>query len=154
MKKLYCILILLVITLLYGCERYPDGPLFDFHKVETRLSGTWIIVGYTSNGVDSLQNFNDSCGCDMRIDFPQDWYDVNISFVVGGYPKFTGQFFFSNHKEIMNMMLNGSSYKSLGSIGEGGYSKWKILKLTMTDLKISTDFNNRNYLISFKKQPE
>ena len=69
MKKLLCISIVLAIAFPFGCDTYPDGPLISFRFVQKRLEGTWQIVGFTSNGVDSLQNFNDSCGGNMQIEF-------------------------------------------------------------------------------------
>jgi len=155
MKKL--LLTLLTLTALIDGCKYKDGPMISFRSVEKRLDGTWQVIEYTSNGIDSLQNFKDSCGYNMKIHFPPDYYNIDISFytVAGNNSSSSlgngGRFHFSNNNKIMYVDFNKTSFKSIGPIG-GGESKWEILKLTMTKFKISTDFNGRNYLISFKKQ--
>jgi len=149
MKK-FAIIILTILVIPLAC-RYKEGPEISFRSVKKRLEGTWQITSYTSNGVDSLKIINDSCGCDMVIDFPQDWYNINVYFIAGGQQKAGGQFQLLDHKKIMYMMLNGTTFKSLGPIGGGGHQNWEILKLEIKELKISTTFNGRNYLISFNK---
>ncbi|MGD0712389.1 MAG: hypothetical protein ABR968_14535 [Bacteroidales bacterium] len=163
MKKFFCIVILLAIALSFGCDRYPDGPLISFRSVQKRLEGNWQVVGYTSDGVDSLQNYNDSCGGYMKMDFPPDWNYVDISFVSDANKPFKGndaEFCFSDHYTIMNLIIHKTLFKSLGPIGGNtsdgtycnAYESWKILKLEKKALKISTTYNGRSYLISFKKE--
>ncbi len=156
MKKIILFILLLILAIPFAC-RYKEGPLISFRSVQKRLEGTWQIVGFTSNGVDSLQNFNDSCGGNMQISFPPDWDLVNIYFVADSNKPFKGNegsFYFSDHFKIMNVGLNETSFKSLGPIdgsGIGSFETWKILKLEMKKFEISTTYNGRNYLISFKK---
>ncbi len=94
----------------------------------------------------------------MQISFPPDWDLVNIYFVADSNKPFKGNegsFYFSDHFKIMNVGLNETSFKSLGPIdgsGIGSFETWKILKLEMKKLKISTNFNGRNYIISFNKE--
>jgi len=155
MKKLLVLLIVLA-TIFTGC-RYKENPLFPSGSVKTRLQGTWQVVGFTSDGVDSLQYYNDSCGAKMKISF----YDVHgaplpeytIDFMYGK-KNLGGYFSFSNNKKIMYVWFGGG-HDIIGPLGSGKQSKWKILKLTKDvyggDFKISTDYNSRNYIISFKK---
>ena len=161
MKQLIICLII-VITIISGC-RYKENPLFTSGSVKTRLQGTWQVVGFTSDGVDSLQYYNDSCGAKMKINF----YDNHgseleppqICFIYGK-KEFYGSFYFSDNKKIMNVLIDGGSLSwNLGPIGNAQsnweignvQSNWKILKLIKGDFKISTDYNGRNYIISFKK---
>ncbi len=119
MKKLSCILILLAIAFVPAC-RYKDGPVISFRSIQKRLEGTWQVVGFTSNGVDSLQNFNDSCGGNMQIKFPPDWDFINIYFVADDNKPFKGnggEFDFSDHYTIMNLDIHKTPFKSLGPIG-------------------------------------
>jgi len=60
MKK-YIIISIVLTTVLSGC-RYKEGPLISFRSVYKRLQGYWQIIEFTSNGVDSLKYYNDSCG--------------------------------------------------------------------------------------------
>jgi hypothetical protein len=162
MKKLLIILIALV-TILSGC-RYKEGPLISFRSVEKRICGIWQVVEFTSDGIDSLKYYNDSCGSKMILNFRypdgSPMSDPIINFVYGK-KEFYGSLYFSDNKKIMNVLIDGGSLSwNLGPIGNAQsnweignvQSNWKILKLTEKDLKISTSFNGRNYIISFKKE--
>jgi hypothetical protein len=147
MKKLLIILIALV-TILSGC-RYKEGPLISFRSVEKRLTGKWQIVGLTSNGVDSLQYYNDTCGCKVVIyKATPDAHSYSIIFKEGK-SFFGGEFTLSNNKKIMNVQFSDITPTIIGPIGKGK-SDWRILRLKEGEFKISTDFNGRNYIISFK----
>jgi hypothetical protein len=153
MKKLLIIFCFLTI-IISGC-RYKEGPLISFRSVERRLNGTWQVIGLTSDGIDSLQYYNDSCGSKMNLEFyypdGSPIYDTRIGFD-GDKKGFGGGISLSDNKKVMNVSMNNgaTNYWRLGPIGNGK-SNWKILKLTMKELKISTDYNGRNYRISFKK---
>ena len=97
----------------------------------------------------------------MKISF----YDVHgaplpeytIDFMYGK-KNLGGYFSFSNNKKIMYVQFSSIYFPGtdiIGPLGSGKQSKWKILKLTKDvyegDFKISTDYNSRNYIISFKK---
>jgi len=160
MKKLFCVLILFVFLLPLAC-RYKDGPAINFHSVKNRLGGRWQVTGFTSDGVDSLQYYNDSCGCKMRIGFLSDENNIYFEECPPNKYKYLGEgggyFYFVDNKKKMNLFLVGKSpFKGLGPIAYGGSSgyncEWEILKLTKDELKISSDFNGRNYIISFKKE--
>jgi len=151
MKKIILILIILA-SVMDGC-RYDDGPLISFRSVEKRIEGTWKVIGFTSDSVDSLQYYNDSCGSAMRI---YNVYDNTYDYINfdSGIKKFGGEFTFADNKKIMNVWFAVPipPFKGIGPLGGGKSSDWKILKLEMKELKISTDFNGRNYIISFKKE--
>ena len=54
-KKISGLMILfavLVIILVEGCKKYPDGPLISFRSRTERVSQTWKIDNYHENGVD------------------------------------------------------------------------------------------------------
>jgi hypothetical protein len=157
LKKLFCILILLAITLSFGCKkRYPDGPLISFRSPYKRIVGEWQIVSFTSDGVDSLQSCIDSCGSNMNIQISDPnnfWY--NIVFTKG----FLVYWNFSDNETIMNVNFSPDStisssfhYTGIGPLGGGKISEWKILKLEMKALEISTTYNGKSYLMSFKKE--
>jgi hypothetical protein len=143
-----------------GC-RYEEGPVISFRSVKKRLLGTWTVTGYTSDGIDSLQSYKDSCGCEVEFPNPntdaERWqlgfthcysYFDSIGFVV------ICHYSFSNNKNIMSID------KPVHPISEFGFKSfgpmlvpidWEILRLTNDDFKISANTNNHNYIVTFKK---
>ena len=142
---------IIVITIITGC-RYKEGPLISFYSVYTRIKGTWQIIGLTSDGVDSLQYYNDSCGSAVKFMEFDNGTSTRYIAMVFNYNKnnqFGASVTFQDNKN--NMYINfGAGKRILGPIG-AYTSKWEILKLTNDNLKVSIDFNGRNYKISFKK---
>jgi hypothetical protein len=155
LRKLY-IFILLSIAFLYGCKRYPDGPLISFRSVEGRLEGNWQIAGFTSNGVDSLQYCIDSCGNSMNINMQQANGSYNFLTFSRG---FEADWTFSDNKRIMNVSffpdsVYTASFSGVGfvPIKEGCNIQWKIVKLELKELEITTTSNGCNYVMSFMKE--
>lgn len=152
MTRKVIILLFILMTSITSC-RYKEGPMISFHSIYKRLLGTWQIVEFTSNGVDSLQYYNDSCGATMRVYKP--YHDEGDYLNFSGKKEFLASSSFVDKKKVLKVWFfsfnNGSQYWSLGPIGVNRKSEWKILKLTMKEFKISTDFNGNNYNISFKK---
>jgi hypothetical protein len=152
LKKLSFLLIILAITCTFGCERYPDGPLISLRSVDTRIAGGWQMVSFTSNGVDSLQSIIDSTLYTLSIPEidPKNHSNVLQIAILGNWT-------FSDNKTIMNVNFPTANYYPFHVPAVGpfklGYlnEKWKILKLEMMKLEISTVYNGRNYLMSFKK---
>jgi hypothetical protein len=151
MKKLLIILIALV-TILSGC-RYKEGPLISFRSVEKRICGIWQVVEFTSDGVDSLQYYNDSCGSVMQVFWDNSSADRRGTFHFTSVKKnFDAHFHFDGGHFSTEIDVDfGIGKRILGPIGNGA-SLWKILKLEYKKMKISTSFNGRNYIISFKKE--
>ena len=154
MKKLIICLII-AITIITGC-RYKEGPMISFNSVEKRITGTWQIVEFTSDDVDSLQYYNDSCGSKMVIGgfhYPDGspTNDPKISFV-GGKKEFGGHLSFPKNKKEMQVFFGYPHFTVIGPFVSDIVSYWKILKLTKNELKVSVDFDSRNYIISFKKE--
>jgi len=149
MKQLITCLII-VITIITGC-RYKEGPMISFNSVEKRITGTWQIIELTSDGIDSLQYFIDSCGNKTRIGkmYPDD-LDLRIGFGEGKI-KFGGHLSFPKNKKEMQVFFGYSQFKVIGPFVSDIVSYWKILRLTKNELKVTIDFNSRNYIISFKK---
>jgi len=155
MKKLLIIIIVFA-TVFSGC-RYKEGPLISFRSVEKRLEGTWQIVGLTSDGIDSLQYYNDSCGSIVTFTFrypdgsPMSTYYMNFD---KGKKRFRCYLTFVKNKKEMKVYYNDSINNwHLGPIGSSSSENyWKILKLTEKELKTAIDFNGKNYKISFKKE--
>lgn len=152
-------LLLFVITLVFvlsGC-RYEEGPVLSLTSVKKRLAGFWEVVGFTCEGLDSLQYYKDSCGCEMgfyqntsHTDFFNDvWFrDCYYKQYLAGY---VGEFRFDDNKNFLYVYFNGS-YAPTTHYGPILInSKWEILRLTKEEFKISSDVNGKNYIVSFEK---
>jgi len=150
MTRKVIISLFLILIYITSC-RFKEGPLLSFRSVKKRLEGTWQVTGFSSEGVDSLKYYNDSINDKMIIRFPYDSkYYINFE---EGKIDLGGTFTFAGINNKLNVVLVdiGIPYWGIGPIGSAKNSKWDILKLTMNDLKISSDFNGKNYIISFKK---
>ena len=44
-------------TIIPSC-RFKEGPMISFRSVPNRLNGTWEVVEFKSNDVDSLKYYN------------------------------------------------------------------------------------------------
>ncbi len=161
MKKLLIIIIVFA-TVFSGC-RYKEGPLISFSSVEKRLEGTWQIVGLTSDGIDSLQYYNDSCGSIMTLGFRYSDGSPMSNYMIAfdkGKKRLGGYFTFNNNRKNMNVYFpsltisnnQAQDFVVIGPIGTGKRSEWRILKLTKNDFKISTKVSSKTYIISFKKE--
>lgn len=160
MKKI--IFVLIIISAIFEGCRYKEGPVISFRSVKERLLGTWIVTGYTSDGIDSLQYYQDSCGCEVEFPNPNNdnerwqlgfthcyYYSDNIGKVV------ICSYGFSKNRSIMNI------YQPVHPISEFGFKSfgpmlvpidWEILRLTKDDFKISANMNSHNYIVTFKKR--
>ena len=152
MKKLLALLIVST-TILSGC-RYKEGPMISFRTVYTRLIGVWQVTEYTSNGVDSLQYYNDSCGANLYISNFQDYNNrLNMLFYQHSKKDFHSIIIISdNRKElyVSSFIDNNNNYFN-GPFSPNTESNWNILKLTNKELKVTVDINNKNYRMSLKK---
>ena len=101
MKKTISILILFIV-IIEGC-RYKEGPLFSILPVKSRLFGSWKVTEFSSDGIDSLQFYNDSCGCKMYIPTLSDEQDISFLGSQHNFYDASGFFSFSNHKKKINV---------------------------------------------------
>jgi len=146
MKKLLVILIVLT-TIFSGC-RYKEGPMISFRSIKQRLDGHgWSISELTSDGIDSLKYFNDSCGGRFWFSFP--FEEQSGIQLMEGKKSINGAFSFNDNKKIMTVNL-GSNWSNIIAPLSEGKKDWKILKLTNKIFKISTDVNGKHYVITFK----
>jgi len=151
MKKLLVLLIVLT-TILSGC-RYKEGPMISFRSIYKRLQGYWEIVEFKSNGIDSVKYYNDSCGSKVLITDTDGNTSDEEFYIFFNYLKpntFASAIKFNDKKDIMFIDFLTNQKHIIGPIGYGK-SEWEILKLTNKELKISTNYNNLNYIILFKK---
>jgi hypothetical protein len=155
MKKL--ILVLLVLSSIMTSCKYEEGPLISFRSVQTRLHGNWVVSEYSSDGVDLLQFYKDSCGCGIQFADPElDTHRWDIVFI-NCYNTDQGvpcHYNFIDNKKVMDIY---SLYQPLSTYGFKSFGpmliiiSWKILRITMDDFKISATINGHDYLVKFKK---
>lgn len=136
--------------------RYKEGPAISFRSVKDRLMGEWEVTEYTSDGIDSLQYYKDSCG--IKVSFPHPTND-NENWELHFYNCYNEDktvvctYNFHDNKKIMHL-YNDNLYLIYGIYSFGPMmisGDWKILRLTKDDFKISTNPDNHNYLVTFKK---
>jgi hypothetical protein len=144
--KTKLILIFLTTFFFTGC-RYKEGPIISFRSVEKRLIGTWQITELTSDGIDSLKYYNDSCGAKMKI--WKESYDESVSkILLDGKKKLSGTCFFDKKKQNLTVSLHPTYI--IGPLNNL-ISYWVIQKLTFRDFKVKTNVYGKDYIISFKK---
>ena len=160
MKRIILILILIT-TIAQGC-RYEEGPVISLTSVRGRLLGAWKVTEFTCEGVDSLQYYNDSCGCEVGFVDHRDSYDGRDAIVFGNchnnnnYNTFFARFGLIENKNIIfitfdeHPLSNWGVYKHFGPILIDSY--WEILRLTKDELEISSNVDDRNYMLSFEKK--
>ena len=155
---------LIAITTVAQSCRYEEGPVISLNSVRGRLLGAWKVTEFTCEGVDSLQYYNDSCGCDISFIDHKDSFDERDKLLFynchiasdDNYPSFWARFGLIENKNIIFItfneypLSNWGVYKHFGPILID--SRWEILRLTKDELKISSDVDDRNYILSFEKK--
>ena len=153
MKKI--ILILIAITALTeGCKKYEEGPCFSLRSAEKRLYGTYMLTQYAVNGIDSLALYKDSLGLNFIFGF-DNGNDENICTIRGlssdekEVDMCCGWKLKNHNKDLDMNHLSGNSYGT-GPFNKNTITEWKILRLTNSELKMKTSYNNKEYLIELK----
>ena len=150
------ILILLVIAgIIEGCKKYEDGPLVSFRSAENRIFGKHTLIKYTVDGIDSLSLYNDSLGLSFNFNYDEvskeNICSIDGKRKDGKYGSLSWNWKLANNNKILQQIY------SIGSIGTGPFGKlknnieWEILRLTNKELKMKTNYNNKEYLIELIK---
>jgi hypothetical protein len=155
MKKI--ILILFLLSLLMASCKYKEGPLISFHTVQTRLHGNWVVTEYSSDGVDLLQFYKDSCGCGIQFANPEldtHRWDILFNNCYNSDQGVSFRYDFTDNKKIMNINrlyvpLSTYGFKSFGPMLV--LINCNILRITMNDFKISATINGHDYVVKFIK---
>lgn len=146
-------LVIAGVFFLTGC-RYEEGPAISFTSVKKRLTGFWEVVGFTCEGLDSLQYYKDSCGCEVgfytntsHTDFLNDvWFrDCN-------HTGFVGEFRFDDNRNFLIIYFDGFSVPTTHCGPILINSTWEILRLTKEEFIILSEVNGKDYIVSFKKK--
>lgn len=155
MKKYRTYLIsTIVITLVFGCKKYPEGPKISLRTIKHRLSGDWEITRFEVNGVDSLAyleshkvNIGDNYRKEKSIYTPYSSYTTfkaendkyNSSGVNIGLNREALFFETDNYNNDQNFVKKHLRYQYLSVYGDTvDYYGFRILKLTKQELKLRT----------------
>ncbi len=76
MRKII-LLVLVLIGIIEGCKKYPEGPKISLRSPMHRLYGAYHLCDYTVNGVDSLDLFYDSLSLTCGF-YYEDYSDQNL----------------------------------------------------------------------------
>ena len=159
MKK--TLLILLSMLALAQACRYEEGPAVSLTTVRNRLMGTWKVSGFECEGLDSLQYYQDSCGCEVQFIDHKD-YDGHDGVLFTNchnskyYTTFAARFAFYDNKNFISISFAEHPlsyvdvYRNYGPILMD--CNWEILRLTKKELKISSDIEGRKYVLTFEKK--
>ena len=149
---------LVIVAVASSCKKYEEGPCISLRSPEKRLLGYYSILSYTINGEDSLSAYNENFG--VRVHFRRYYRDTPIKFEVSGLRKdghLGGTIIWScsfNDKET-NLIF----YNFVGDYDPGPFSdssidihiNWEILRLTNTEVKLKTLYNNKEYVVFMVK---
>jgi hypothetical protein len=153
------ILVLLVISgITEGCKKYEEGPMISFRSVKDRLFGYYILTTYTVNNEDELDQYYDSLSKNFDIFYD----DVNYRNVCnmagsrndGGTSTLVWTWGLINNNKILKVTSSGGNYSgwSSGPFRNDVDPEWEILRLTNKEVKMKTNYNEKEYLIQLQKQ--
>ncbi len=127
-----------------GCEK----------QYLNKIYGDYIITSYTVNEIDSLSLLNDSLDLHVKL-YYEDVNYVNRFDIYG--PRKDGQFSILicrweliNHSTILNFILAQGSYGT-GPFGNNIIPEWHLLNLSKKEIKMSTNYNNKEYVVILNK---
>ncbi|MCK9612362.1 MAG: hypothetical protein PHR81_00620 [Bacteroidales bacterium] len=153
MKKIFLILIAIA-SVTSGCVKYKEGPCMSRSSVKGKLYGYYNLTTYSVDNADSLILFKDYYGTSVEI-YYNEVYSYDVLRIVGY--RVDGVFIdmvcfweLSEDYKIFDIYDSNAN----GIYGTGPFknktSAWYILRLTNDDIKMKTNFNNKEYLIKFE----
>lgn len=151
MKK-HLIFILLIIVTTSSCKKYEEDPFgIHFRSPYKRIYGTWEVKSFMINNEESINIYNDSCGCNFRFHHEGSYQylhlqDCILPGEIGGRP--------SLENDMNILVLNFSIFPpgfGIGPIDENEPIYWNILRLTNKEFWIKTNYNTKEYKMKLKK---
>ncbi|MFM2224459.1 MAG: hypothetical protein RJA07_661 [Bacteroidota bacterium] len=154
MKKYIPILTILLMLAAIACTKFKDDSFISFRKPEKRLLGNWKIVAFEVDGIDSLSNlytYADFSNCNFHFyrdvgnstnkvegcinEWTVGWYFEKQQFTIANY------FIYPQIQKLSNGIMNATTSLTAN-----------VLKLYKNDFWVQKSFNNKTYIIKFKKQ--
>ncbi len=149
MKKIILILIALA-AITASCVKYEEGPLVSSLSVKKKIYGFYFLTEYTVNGIDSLsQN-----GGDLYLRFDFFYNDISkrdVCVIEGTAIYNLGSLYWgwelSDNKKNIRVSDANSDTNGSGPFGNNKTPVWEIIKLLKDQIKLKTNFNNKEYQI-------
>ena len=141
------------ISLFIVACRYKDGPDLSLNLPETRIKGYFNLTSMTINNVEYYNAYMDTCGCGIDIGHSATKLTSPIIELTACKGVDTwGNFLFSKNHRLLYIAFDTTTMKGYGPFGSAQNSKWTIMRLTMKDLWIKTNFNNADYFVKLRKK--
>lgn len=155
MKK-NCIILygIILLTLLNSCSKYEDGPCISFRTPEKRIYGTYKLITYEVNGIDSLNYLYDSLGLIFKFFYDDINYKnicLNDDFRKDGLGSCLIWTWDLVNKAKILKINSSSCCTKVGPFGYAILPEWDILKLKSNKVHLKTFINNKEYYVEFKK---
>jgi hypothetical protein len=158
MKKLIFSLGFLLIV--FGCNKYPEGPDRSMHRLTVRITGHYKVSSFTVNGVDSTAAMTSNpgymCGSEnYPIEFPNGTHWDVINHTCHDRTFSIASWDLSKDKKQMIIV---SKYDPSSDdlypliINRDVTIYWTIQRLTMQDLWMKTTFAGKEYYIKLQEK--
>jgi hypothetical protein len=153
-KKSGTISIILILLIITGCKKYPEGGhLFSLSKTEGRILGSYYIQELTVNSLDtSLVGSSYMC-TEADISFTSDGFEGSktLNTLCGTFPT-NSWYVTGNKRELIISFIYTPSAGDLYpiAINQNISVTWTIQRLTKNDLWLKTILNQREYHLKLK----
>jgi len=153
MKKIIFLLIVLA-AITEGCKKYPDGPWISLRSAKNRLYGNYTLINYTVDGEDQLNQYYDSLCKNFNIYYEGVSSYLDVCDIIGfrkdgKYSAVVWTWQLINKNKTFKVTSSGGDIGT-GPIGDNKNPSWEILRLTNKEVKMKTNFNNKEYIIDLK----
>ena len=161
MKLLKAIALLLIImTLVPGCKKYPDGPLLSLHSKAERVAGDWVVDYFSINGNDSTAYLQNHSGYEYySFQKEKDGRDPfsyrSFSSDSASFYYATGSWAFDDHKNNIGISTEyfhpSTHHFNLGLFNESQSTLWQIQRLTEKEMWLKGTYTDgREYYFKLK----
>jgi len=147
MKKVLLIFIVIG-ALVSGCDKYE--------QTLKKIYGQYTLKTYSVNGIDSLSLYQDSLGTSFRF-YYDEVSNENICSISGIRNDGDGTLVTWNWKlnysnKILSQIFSAGFSIGIGPFGVGKNNiEWKIINLTKKEIKMSTNYNDKEYMVILNK---
>jgi hypothetical protein len=151
MKKTKQIILLLLISLTLAACRYDEGPIISFRTVDNRVAQKFNLIEFTKDNVDMTQELKDSVGNKWSF-LTYQQAGVHNLFVFLPYSTVPnpGDYHISSNKKNLEVVIKPYSsvqYNGIEPFKPYITTIWKIERLTMEEMWLSSTYNNADYYL-------
>jgi len=160
MRKQKILLVLFIAMIFFSCKKYEEGLWFSFRGVDKRIEGFWELEYLFINDVDSTAAVkSQDCNGLLFLSIPYDLKhegDWSLAPVNGTCKQCKGEWGISKDKKFLGIEHRSNDTCEFKSVGPYLASnsieiKWQIIKLTVKQLWLETEYNGQNCWAHFKK---